>query len=154
MILYLFKGVLCTICRHDKLLSVFKCVLSYAIILVYQSFCFLFVVERRKRVNAEDRESRRWVREFSLIRPLNSVLQSILASLINQQTCSTGLCFVHLMFMTFPVFWSQAWRDCNTLHSATGRSRSGYTEIKDDEGSLVADIKKSGKQGAQRKNKA
>lgn len=36
-----------------------------------------------------------------------------------------------------------AWRDCNTLHSATGRSRSGYTEIKDEQGSLVADIKKS-----------
>lgn len=36
-------------------------------------------------------------------------------------------------------------------HNATGRSRSGYTEIKDDQGSLAADRKKSGKQGAQRK---
>lgn len=53
--------------------------------------------------------------------------------------------FRHLVLMSFPVCRFQGWRDRNTLHSAAGRSRAGYTEIKDDQGSLVAEMKKSGK---------
>lgn len=55
--------------------------------------------------------------------------------------------------MSFPLYRFQSWRDRHTLHGATGRSRSGYTEIKDERSSLVTDIKRSGKLLDKEKNK-
>lgn len=41
-------------------------------------------------------------------------------------------------------FLFQAWRERYGLQGATGRTRSGYTELKDNQSSLVTEIKKNG----------
>lgn len=46
----------------------------------------------------------------------------------------------------------QGWRDRSALHNATGHSRSGYTELKDEQDSLLADLKRSGKLLDKKKN--
>lgn len=143
-----FATTFCTCSNFD-----WQCVnVSY----VVRSLCLIsnlvvyFALERRSRGKADDRGSQKWVREFHLIRSPPSVLRSI-ALLIAWLNLFYWFVFQHLGIMSFPVCRFQGWRDRNTLHSATGRSRAGYTEIKDDQGSLVADLKKSGKHGGQRK---
>lgn len=42
-------------------------------------------------------------------------------------------------------FLFQAWRERCGIHGATGRTRVGYTELKDNQSSPVTEIKKSGR---------
>lgn len=49
------------------------------------------------------------------------------------------------VFMCLFCFLLQAWRERYGAQGATGRTRAGYTEIKDNQSSPVTEIKKGGR---------